>query len=193
MWGHNKQIPELVRAGAKNLFNWVCLADDGHPEWPAMPNNRLSPDGTLGSDCKICFEVERHPTQERLRGLIRENFPWLHPSVCDRSAFGLVYADGGIPRFDIVLREDIRVVIEYQSEIHDTASEGRYGGEKGLRKRQKYDEEKKILCHNAIPKVKLIEVWHQNSKKCPVTWDGATVESLMEVFAYFNFDPYQYQ
>ena len=193
MWGQNSQIPELVRSGSsRTLRNWICLEDAGHSEWPAVPNNRLLPDGTLGSGCMACFELERHRTQENLRKLIQENFPWLGPSDVPRNAFGLEYQGGGLPKFDIVLREDIRAVIEYQSEIHDTASRGKYRGEVGLQYRKDKDEEKRHLCKNAEPPVLLIEVWYRYSKSGP-TWDQRSLESLLEVFAHYDFDPDEYR
>jgi len=196
MWGQNSQIPELVRSGSSRApRNWICLEDAGHPEWPASPNNRLLPDGTLGSGCMVCFSSERHPTQERLRGLIEERFPWLCPSDRTRSAFGLEFEgeNRGLMIFDIVLREDIRAVIEYQSEIHDTViNSTRYGGEDGLRRRREDDAEKRSACESADPPVLLIEVWHRYSQSCPVTWDQRSLESLLEVFAHYDFDPYEY-
>ena len=194
LWGQNKQIPELVRAGSSTKpCNWVCVAGRGHDEWSAVPNNRLNSDGTLGSGCLRCFEEEINRTESHLRNLIRENFSWLCPSDTTRSAFGLVYENGGIPKFDIVLREDIRAVIEYQSEIHDTASRGKYRGEVGLQERKDKDEEKRDLCKNAEPPVLLIEVWHRYSQSCPITWDQRSLESLLEVFAHYDFDPDEYR
>lgn len=190
MWGQNSQIPELIRYGSRTPRNWVCLEDTGHPEWPAAPNNRL-----LRSGCMACFEAERHPTQERLRGIIQESLPWLCPSDRPRSAFGLEYEgeNRGQPKFDIVLREDIRAVIEYQSEIHDTVISGsRYRGEEGLQEREDRDSEKRSACESANPPVLLIEVWHRYSQSGP-TWDQRTLESLLEVFSYYDFDPEEYR